>query len=85
MPPNKRKQLVAEARKIARKVESWVELSNAITDRDGGLIVRYFPDDAQRQAFLRSPEYEELNELLSQVIDHKGIYPRTSGGKTSTK
>jgi hypothetical protein len=60
MSQNKAKQLVANARKIARRVDSWISLSNAITDPNGGLIARYFPDLDQRQAFLRSAEYEEI-------------------------
>src|SRR5438270_12905924 len=57
------KQLVAEARRIARQADSWVALSNALSDPQGGVIARYFPDPEHRQEFLRSPEYEELNQL----------------------
>jgi hypothetical protein len=30
------KQLVADAKKIARQVDSWVSLSNALSDPQGG-------------------------------------------------
>jgi hypothetical protein len=72
------KQLVADAKKIARQVDSWVSLSNALSDPQGGLIARYFPDPEQRQEFLRSPEYEELNQLLLRTIKQKGLYPRAA-------
>src|SRR5947208_472404 len=62
------RQLVAEANKLARRVDSWISLSNALTDPQAGLIVRYFPSDEQRQEFLRSPEYEKLNQLLLRTI-----------------
>jgi hypothetical protein len=75
------KQLVAEARKIARKADSWISLSNALSDPQGGLIVRYFPDGEQRQEFLRSPEYEALNQLLLRLIKRKGLYPGVAHGK----
>jgi hypothetical protein len=39
------------------------------------LIARNFPDPEQRQEFLRSPEYEGLNQLLLRIIKRKGLYP----------
>ena len=83
MSQDRGKQLVAEARKIAQRVDSWITLSNALTDPNGGLIARYFPHLDQRQAFLRSAEYEELNQLLRRTIERKGMYPRPSGGKSA--
>ena len=44
------KQLVAEAKEIARRADSWIALSNALSDQQGGLIARYFPDAEQRSA-----------------------------------
>jgi hypothetical protein len=78
MNQDRAKQLVAEAKKIARQVDSWIGLSNALSDPVRGLIVRYFPDADQRTEFLRSPEYEELNQLLLRTIKRKGLYPRAS-------
>jgi hypothetical protein len=75
-----RKQLVAEAKKIARKADSWITLSNALTDPLGGLIVRYFPNPKEREDFLRSSEYEELNQLLVRMIKRKGLYPQAAQG-----
>ena len=73
------KKLVAEAKEIARRVDSWISLSNALSDPVGGLIARYFPDAEQRAEFLRSPAYEELNQLLLRTIKRKGLYPRSAG------
>ncbi len=78
------KQLVAEAKKIARKADSWITLSNALSAPQGGLIARYFPDPEQRQQFLCSPEYEELNQLLLRTIKRKGLYPRSAQGPNGT-
>jgi hypothetical protein len=78
------KQLVAEAKKIARQADSWISLSNALSDPHGGLIARYFPDLTQRQEFLRSPEYEELNQLLLRTIKKKGLYPHGAGRRNGT-
>lgn len=74
------RQIVAEARKIAGQVDSWISLSNALSDPQGGLIARYFPSAADRREFLRSAEYEELNQLLLKAIQRKGLYPRSANG-----
>jgi hypothetical protein len=81
MDQDRTKKLVAEAKKIARRVDSWISLSNALSDPVGGLIVRYFPDAEQREEFLRSSAYEELNQLLLRVIKRKGLYPRDGQGR----
>jgi hypothetical protein len=75
------KRLVAEAKKIARRVDSWISLSNALSDPQDGLIARCFPKPEDRQEFLSSPEYEELNELLRRTIKRKGLYPRSGAGR----
>ena len=80
MNQDMRKQLVADAKKIARRVDSWISLSNALADPQEGLIARYFPDAHQREEFLCSPEYEEINQLLLRIIKRKGLYPRTANG-----
>jgi hypothetical protein len=78
MNQDRAKQLVAEAKQIARQADTWIILSNALSDPHGGLIARYFPDPEQRQEFLHSPEYEELNQLLLRTIKRKSL-GRTSG------
>jgi hypothetical protein len=80
MDQDQRKQLVAEAKKIARHVDSWFALSNALSDPVTGLIARYLPNPAEREEFLRSSEYEELNQLLLRTIKQKGLYPRAAAG-----
>ncbi|MBI3411666.1 MAG: hypothetical protein HY040_25330 [Planctomycetes bacterium] len=84
MNQDKTKQLVAEARKIARRVDSWIGLSNALSDPQEGLIARYFPDTHERQEFLCSAEYEELNQLLMRTIKRKGLYPRGANARNGT-
>jgi hypothetical protein len=75
------KQLVAEAKKIAHQVDSWILLSNAISDPQEGLIARFFPNPRERQEFLSSPEYEELNQLLIGTIKRKGFFPGKLSGR----
>jgi len=75
---------VAEAKKIARQADSWIALSNALCDPHGGLIARYFPDPTQREKFLGSPEYEQLNDLLRRTVARTGLSPRKPGGKSAS-
>lgn len=75
----KAKKLVAAAKKIARKADSWVALSNALTDPHGGLIAQFFPEAEEKQEFLASPEYEQLNELLRKSIARTGLTPSPRG------
>jgi hypothetical protein len=84
MNQDRKRELVAEARKIARRVDSWIGLSNALSDPVGGLIARYFPDVQEREDFLRSAEYEELNQLLLRTIKRKGLYPRPGQARNGT-
>jgi hypothetical protein len=81
MNQDRRKQLVAEAKKIVRQVDSWIGLSNALSNPVSGLSARYFPDAQQREEFLRSPEHEELHQLLLRTIKRKGLYPRAAHGR----
>jgi hypothetical protein len=85
MNQSKGEQLVAEAKKIARRVDSWISLSNALTDPNGGLISRFFPEMEERQAFLASSEYEEINQLLRGMIERQGLYPRAAHDRKASR
>jgi hypothetical protein len=76
--PDRTKQLVAEAKRIARRLDSWIGLSNALSDPEDGLIARYFPNAHEGQEFLASAEYEELHQLLLHSIKRKGLFPRAN-------
>lgn len=84
MNQGRAKQLVVEAKRIASQVDSWIGLSNALSDPVGGLIARYFPDPEQREAFLRSSEYEEVNQLLLRTIKRTGLHPLAGQGKSGS-
>jgi hypothetical protein len=57
------------------------DISNALSDPQGGLIARYFLDAHDRQEFLSTPAYEEPNQLLLRTIKRKGLYPRAANGR----
>jgi hypothetical protein len=79
------KQLVDDAKKIARRVNSWINLSNSLNDPVRGLISCYFPDMAERREFLASPEYEQIEQLLLRTIKRKGLYPRSGNGRNGSR
>lgn len=82
MNHGKAENLLAEARKIARKVDSWIAFSNALSDPRGGLVARYFPDEDERKAFLQSPQYAQVNQLLLETIERTGLIPQPVVGKS---
>lgn len=82
MNHSKAEQLVAEARKIALKVDSWITFSNALSAPQGGLIARYFPEPEERKAFLRSPQYAQINQLLLETIERMGLIPQPAASKS---
>ena len=67
MNQDRRKELVAEAKEIARRVDSWVGLSNALSDPVGGLIARYFPASGSGD-FKSEPKRVTTNVLLRGSI-----------------
>src|SRR5260370_30190786 len=85
MNHDRAKQLIAEAKKIARQADSWISLSNALSDPQGGLIAWYFPDSDQRHDFVCSPEYQELDQLLVRIIKRKGLYPHAASRQNGIK
>ena len=85
MNQNAKRQLVAEAKEIACQVDSWISLCNALADPQEGLIARYFPTSDERQEFLSSPEYEQLNQLLLRTIKRRGLYPRAADGRNGSE
>jgi hypothetical protein len=58
-----------------------MSLSNALSDPQGGLIARHFPDAHDPQEFLSSPACEELNHLLLRTIKRKCVCPRAANGR----
>jgi hypothetical protein len=64
-------------------VESWSDFTNALFDPEHGLVHRTFPDRKDRQAFLNSPEYREIDYLLDRLMERFGVAdgatPKKSG------
>jgi hypothetical protein len=76
-------RILKQAQDLARSVESWAELSNALFDPMNGLLTRAYPTRAEREAFLNSAQYQKIRELLAQAIETHGLVegatPQKSG------
>ena len=76
-------RVLHEARKLAARVESWADFSNALYDPDHGLVTRIFSTLPERRAFFRTREYREIDDLLSGLMAHFGVAdgatPKKSG------
>jgi site-specific DNA-methyltransferase (adenine-specific) len=81
MPDIKALTIVEEARSLANQADSWVTFSNALSDPENGLIAKTFPKPRERQAFFNSPQYEEINQILLDLIKRLGL----TKGPTSSK
>src|SRR5262245_17470630 len=76
-------RILDQAQKVARSVESWADLSNALFDPVNGLITKAYPTRAEREKFLKTERYQKIRELLARAIDSHGLVegatPRKSG------
>jgi hypothetical protein len=76
-------QVLHEARKLAGRVESWAHFSNALFDPGDGIVAKVFPSAEERRAFLKSPEYREVDRLLAGLMQRFGVAdgatPKKSG------
>jgi hypothetical protein len=64
-------------------VQSWADLSNALFDPVEGIVSRGFLTRPEREAFAKTPEYQQIRELLEQARDRFGLVagatPKRSG------
>lgn len=76
-------RVVKQARRLATRVQSWADFSNAMFDPEHGLVSQTFPNEADQKAFLASPEYREIRGIHRQLMDRFGVAdgatPKKSG------
>ena len=63
---------LSEARKLAEHAPTWADLSNAISS-PSGLLVKLFRTRAEREAFLSTPEYAAIQELIHESMLRTGL------------
>jgi hypothetical protein len=66
-------ELLKAAEDLARKVESWADLSNALFDPMTGLLAQACPTRSEREAFAQTPEYQKIKALLAESQDRFGL------------
>jgi len=69
----KANRLLEQAKDVAGSVESWADLANALFDPLNGLITRAYPTRAEREAFLKTEQYQQMRALLSEAMDTHGL------------
>jgi hypothetical protein len=79
----KAEQMLELARLEDAKVTTWADLSNFLFDPDDGIISKAYPVGPERKAFMKSPEYEAISQLIDEVQDRtgfiEGMTPKKSG------
>ncbi len=82
-PADRANLVLRYARRLVKRVESWADFANALFDQERGFVSRMFPNRKDRQRFLNSPEYREIDRMLVQLMDRFGVAdgatPKKSG------
>ena len=66
-------EIVAAVQAEAPKAESWADLSNFVFDQEEGILAGVFPTQAEREAFIATPEFKEIRRLIDEVRDRTGL------------
>jgi predicted HicB family RNase H-like nuclease len=69
----KETELVRLAEKEAKTAPSWADFSNFLYDQQTGILVKVFPDEKARRAFLKTPQYKRIRELMAEVRARTGL------------
>src|ERR1700680_232106 len=67
------KRLLEKAKLAAATAESWADLSNALYNQFDGIVARAFPTQAEREQFMKTKEFEEIDGLIDQAIEKFGL------------
>jgi predicted HicB family RNase H-like nuclease len=77
------KQILAAVQAEASNVSTWADLSNFVFDPEDGLLAGAFTTQAEREAFIKTPEFKEIRRLLNEAKDRTGLVegatPKKSG------
>ena len=65
--------LLKKAEELARSVESWADLSNALYDPVEGILTQAFATRAEREIFAQTTEYQCIQKLLDDARDRFGL------------
>lgn len=71
------------AQDVAQSVDNWADLSNFLFNPSDGLITKAFPTKGEREAFMKTGEYQAIRKLLLELMKTSGLAegaaPKKSG------
>lgn len=77
------KRVLSKAEEMARTVNTWADLCNALFNPSDGLLTTAYRTRAEREAFLKTEQYQRIRQLVSQAIETHGLVegatPKKSG------
>jgi hypothetical protein len=68
--------LLESAKQAASSANTWADLSNFLFSPENGLLVKAFPNRAERKEFMKTPEYKAILTLLLEQMESTGIVGR---------
>ena len=75
--------LLESAKGVAESVENWADLSNFLFNPTDGLITKAYPTTEEREAFMKTKEYQAIRTLLLTSMRRSGLVagsvPKKSG------
>ena len=75
-------RVLKRATEIARSVETWADLSNALFNPVDGVITHAYPTRSEREAFAKTDEYQKIRELLATAINTHGLVDGATPAKS---
>jgi hypothetical protein len=79
----KSKRVLEQAMLLALKAKSWTDFSNKVFAQEDSLVADAFPRMTERSAFYDSPEYQQINQVMLELIKRFGVadgaLPKKSG------
>jgi hypothetical protein len=80
---NAANELLKEAQRAAQDAETWADLSNFLFNPVDGLVAKAYPTRAAREAFVKTEEYRQIRQLISDARQRHGLVegatPKRSG------
>jgi hypothetical protein len=64
---NKPAELLKRAEQLAKELPVWADLFNALYDPIEGILAVAYPTRAEREAFIKTPEYRQITDLIAKA------------------
>lgn len=75
-------EVLVQASRLAATSERWADLSNALFNPVDGLVTRAFPTREAREAFVKTPEYQEIRALIADAAQRGGMVEGATPSKS---